>query len=226
MKSGPFNFYQQISGIVFNEGSPTPFGLFFNNLSGFYGVYFPKAYQNKPIIYAYNDGDIAPTRFSIKESGSVDNVTPGKFSFSYIQSGQIYSSQPDYYNYSIQESGKMTGVSPDISFLNFNFSSALNFIDTDIKNLNINIIGNIDNCPLDLTSYREYYAGQVVDDIVERLNFSSNIVGNIRPTQKDKEYIAFDLQEIIFRKGSYKIGYTDTGNLSFNMSSITFSRTD
>jgi hypothetical protein len=230
MKSGPFNFYQQISGLYFGTGDATPFALFTNYTDGgvyyLYGVYYPQQVFFGDPLYLSNDGDSNPTRFSIKQSGKVDKVSPDKVPFVIVPSGNIYPSQPDYETYSIQPSGNITGFAPDkVNFL-IPVSGSITGIPLDITTFSNIISGNITGCPLDLVPYNVIVYGNLTGYSLELVGFNSNTHGNIRGIQKDKNTISFNLDSIMFARGINQISYSgrDDQNLTFTINTISFKK--
>ena len=95
MKQGPFNYYQQITGLFYEDGQPAPFSLFRVNESGFSGVYFPaQAFLGAPIRLLDEDAAF-PAKFHITFKGNVDkelsDISPYLISFS----GDFFPSPPD-----------------------------------------------------------------------------------------------------------------------------------
>lgn len=228
MKSGPFNFFQQISGTLFGTGDATPFALFTNYVSGgfyyLYGVYYPQEVFLGGPLYLTNDSSASPTQFSIKESGKVDKVSPDKVPFVIVTSGNIYPSPPDYQIYAISPSGNISGVPPDQIGFSIPISGNITGNSLDIFNFYNIISGNITGCPLDLTPYSVKVYGILTGYPLDYMNFNSNLRGNIRGKSQDKNTISLNLQEIMFVQGFNQISYSgsDIENLTFGVNTISF----
>lgn len=224
--SKPFNFYQQISGLIFPEGSPTPFGLFYINESGIFGVYFPQNVALGAPLHLLNDGDSSPASFTIKQYGKVDRELKDAYKYSIGPSGNLYPAPPDFSNYYMVMNGAVTGDTPDNFSFSIPVSGNLDSIPLDIPLFSIAQKGAVVLCPLDTPLLQSYFYGNVLNfqNDVNKLTVAIN--GKVRKKQQDEAALSFVMEEISFTPGieEISINTSDSAGISFIINTISFNR--
>ena len=226
MQGGPFNFFETITGYVFPDGSPTPFGLFYTNESGIFGVYYPPMTWAQAPIHLYNDDSISPTIFRIKQSGNIDKEYKDLTRLQGSISGALYPAQPDFSTYSFSPSGGITGVAPDNILFNIPWSGGITGCPLDVGIFSTNNYGKMSGCLLDFNSISYNFQAYISGYKTEIIPFNITLHGNLHKKQKDVGNMGFALSSISFTTGIAEIqtNISDFSNYSFIINTISFTR--
>jgi hypothetical protein len=228
MQGGPFNFYGEVSGIVYSEGAATPFGLFYVNQSGIYGVYFPQNIALGAPLHLLNDGDTSPTKYAIKQSGNVDKELKDIPNYLIKISGDSFPSTPDLTNTFIVINGNITGNTPDKVLFNIGCQGDFQACLIDVPNLSVTEYGNVALCPKDNYSIFLTTSGNISTFKTDINNYSLNFNGNLRGGQKDNGNINFQMYNMSFEPGLQEIiqNTSDLFDFSFVINTISFNRAE
>lgn len=224
--SKPFNFYGQVTGLIFPEGFPTPFGLFYNNISGVFGVYFPQNIALGAPLHILNEGDLFPTNYFIKQSGSVDREWKDSHRYSLTPSGAMYPAPPYYHNYSFIVSGGISGAPIDKVNFDIPWTGNIDRIFVDTPLLYVIQSGRIDPCMVDKHTFDTIWTGQIINYQTDIQNFSINTSGSLKKVRKDNQHISFSLYSVDFSPGLEEITQNteDFIGISFGINTISFNR--
>lgn len=226
--SKAFNFYQGITGLIYPQGAPTPFGLFYIDASGLSGVYFPLDIALGAPLHLLNDGDTFPTNLKIKESGNVDKELKDILPYSIGVSGDAFPAAPEDGELAFYISGNVTGNTPDNVFFSIPWIANLTGCPLDIYNLFIKQVGNVAVCTPDNFLFNLGISGDFNNPPPETNNFSLSIKGDLIGGQSDIENIIFKMYNISFAPGleTISINTGDLGSISFIMNTISFKRAE
>jgi hypothetical protein len=224
--SKPFNFYQQISGNIYPEFHETPFGLFYSNVSGLFGVYFSYSVANGAPFYLSSEGDTRPTKIRIGFSGAVDKELKDIYRYSITPSGAMYPAQPDAASYSVYPQGAETGIFPDKGYISIPWNGVFTGCPVDKNIIGISQVGNVDACSVDTSIHKVTWSADVIDGENNIYNYSMVFVGNLRPKYRDVGSESFILNDMTFTPGLDIVttNISDLANNSFIINTITFTQ--
>lgn len=227
--SKPFDFYQQVSGLIYDDslGQPlTPFGLFYTDSQGISGIYYPLQVAQGNPFYLFNDGDIEPTVFNVRQFGNVNQELKDLPSYIFNISGDFYPASPDYTTFGSFYSGAISGSPLDI--VKFNIVPSGNLLGNliDISTISIVPSGNINACLVDVPKYVFTYSGNVQSGDAEVIPYRFSLYGDLKKKYNDSKSYTFQMYSIGFTPGIVDIidNETDPEYSIFKLNTIIFSR--